>query len=377
MTTFDQSARRYLDWISHEAIPLWGTTGLGAHGGSVERLDSCGKPDLEAPLRVRVQARQLFAFSAAAQRGWHAEAQGWAASVNQFMQRYGLRDQQPGYWHLLSPDLVVSDQRIDLYDYAFFMLSRAWALKVLEDPDAHDQAKSMFALLESRLQSEHGGWLEGDYTATWRRQNPHMHLLETFLTLSDFTGDAIWLDAATRVMALFDAHFFRPREAVLFEYFDADWTSAADSQRVEPGHMLEWVWLLHWYESRTGRSYKEKAAALYENALRLGLSGNGTVLDTLDQDGRPIALTKRLWPMTEFIKASVCEGIAGREAAWGHAADGIDALHREFLSDEIKGAYIDRLGDNDDVIDDRAPASSMYHLVAAALEVERGLNFRS
>ena len=51
-----------------DVLPLWSSEGRDLKSGSfVERLDCDGKPDLVAPRRVRVQARQIYCFAKAAQ----------------------------------------------------------------------------------------------------------------------------------------------------------------------------------------------------------------------------------------------------------------------------------------------------------------------
>ncbi len=375
MTQFSVAAARYLEWVSESALPLWGTTGIGAHGGSVEKLDPNGRPNTTADLRIRVQARQAYVFAVAAEHKWYPEARARFDSIETFMQRYGKRQEVPGYWHLLTPELGVKDQRVDLYDYAFFLLSRAWKHRITADESALDEAAQIMRYLDSALAADNGGWREGDYAAGWRRQNPHMHLLEACLALFDTSADPQWLRYADDIMVLFDRHFFAPEPGVLLEYFSDDWQSvAASDQRAEPGHMLEWVWLLHWHGAVAGTRRTGIATKLYKNALRFGQSPTGIMFDELDSSGRVLAASKRLWPMTELIKAAVCEAIAGDEEAWTVAAAGIDGLLDTYCDVQTPGAYIDRLDPDNKVTVAEAPASSMYHLIAAAREVARGLD---
>ena len=58
-------------WVFEHGLPLWSGPGLDrSFGGSVERLTLDGR-DAGAPVkRVRVQARQVYAFSQAARLGW-------------------------------------------------------------------------------------------------------------------------------------------------------------------------------------------------------------------------------------------------------------------------------------------------------------------
>ena len=70
------AANRLQHWLENDAIPLWLARGMDpktqAH---YERLLPSGAPDLEASVRVRVQARQAFFFTLAADRGWCDQGQ--------------------------------------------------------------------------------------------------------------------------------------------------------------------------------------------------------------------------------------------------------------------------------------------------------------
>src|SRR6202012_1017099 len=56
------------------ALPLWSGEGWDRpSGGFVDRLDSDGRADREAPRRVFVQARQIYCFAKAAQIGWYPQ----------------------------------------------------------------------------------------------------------------------------------------------------------------------------------------------------------------------------------------------------------------------------------------------------------------
>lgn len=377
MANFTDAGRRYLGWIAEEALPRWAGSGFDSKtGGSIERFLPDGSVDAEANLRVRVQARQLFVFAVAAEHGWIDSALTKVQSLNQFMQQRALRSDAPGYVHLLSPTLQVIDRRVDLYDYAFFLLSRAWHFRATREESSLEQATAIMAFLDDTLASPAGGWVEGNYAHSIRRQNPHMHLLESFLALAEVDANPIWLERADQVIDLFERHFFLPDPGVLLEYFQTDFGAimASDEQRVEPGHLLEWVWLLRWYQQLRQRDMSSFAEILYSNARRFGLtSDSGLMVDELDSSGAVLTYTKRLWPMTEYIKASICEARAGNVAAEGFAAEAIESLMNSFISGSASGTYIDRLDELDRPCDEHAPASSMYHLVAAAIEVDRWL----
>lgn len=366
------SASRLENWITQQALPLWSAAGINPDtGASYERFLAGGNIDISADTRLRVQARQMFVFSLAAELGWLENAQVKVDGIAGFVAARGVHPSGQGYVHLLSPDNRVKNPMRDLYDHAFFLLACAWRYRAFKDSAAMEEANRLIAFMDEELGQQCGGWLEGDYPTDRRRQNPHMHLFEAFLALYDASGDAKWLARAGEMFALFETRFFDPRHKVLREYFNQDWTpfDGADGNIVEPGHMLEWVWLLRGYQSRTGRRVDHYADALYTRSLEIGLTDNGLLYDEVSPEGNVITPSKRCWPMTELIKASIAQAREGREGCEENAANAIEALMAYYLQAPVPGAYIDRLDNQDQVLVDFAPASTLYHLIVAAAEV--------
>ena len=101
--------------------------------------------------------------------------------------------------------------------------------------------------------------------------------------------------------------------------------------------MFEWVWLLRWYERLFGEDTSSIANALWFKALAIGLDAEGLVYDQVTADGRVTEATKRLWPMTELIKAAVSQARAGVPGAEAIAAKGIADLQRFYLTTPVAG----------------------------------------
>lgn len=375
---FARSANRFVAWMRDEALPLWTSRGIHADiGAAVERLLPDGSVDEGADLRLLVQARQIVVFAQAAEQGWLAKDQAKALidAIVRFARRYGRAKNREGYVFSLTPALTVADGRLDLYHHAFFLLASACRHRVFGDQQAIDEAHELMDLIDNSLAATKG-WQEGDYPVEMRRQNPHMHLLEAFLALARTTGEARWRELADQVVGLFDRHFFDTDSGVLTEYFDDSLNPAAgvNGQIVEPGHLLEWVWLLYDYQSLSGINKQATIDALYVNGIGPGLTASGLLVDEILTNGDVHNADVRLWPMTEFIKACVLKSRDGDAGALSLAAKAINALMETFLRVPIDGAYIDRRAANGEVTVGRAPATALYHLMGAAVEVNRYLS---
>lgn len=371
-SSIHSAAKRLEDWIQQAALPLWQKVGIDRQqGGHYEALNYDGGIDYASNIRVRVQARQAFAFAFASHRGW-CQGELQARQLMEFMeQRTAHPSAGAGFTHLLGPDFEVIDPKQDLYDHAFSLLAYAWCYRALGEHRYLEGAERLLFHLDQTFASPYGGWIEGDYPHDQRRQNPHMHLFEAMMTLYEASGDAAWLARAGELFALFQTRFYDQEREVLFEFFNDDWTLRHPPEQapLEPGHMVEWVWLLDWYRRLTGHPVGVYTEALYRRALELGESESGLLWDEVTLDGTPLKHTKRLWGLTELIKASLVRAREGDPQAEARAVKGLNDLFDWYLCAPTPGAYVDQRGERDEVVLDKAPASTLYHLVVLAAEV--------
>lgn len=369
----EQQVIRFQRWLSEQAIPLWSTQGIDSATGAVhERLLANGEVDLGCPKRVRVQARQMFSFTLAEEHGWSVSNHRLISDIWRFTRIHGHHPKQPQtYVHLLDAADQVADSKQDLYDTAFHLLAAGARYRQYKQAVDLDHANQLLEHIETAFSAENGGWQEGDYDAPYRRQNPHMHLFEAFMTLYEATNNGKWLAKAGQIYSLFEKVFYDPKHEVLLEFFDANWNPIEiDGHRViEPGHMFEWVWLLDWYSKLTGTPVRHFCEKLYQSGLRTGLDkSSGLIYDATSDTGEPIASTKRMWPMTELLKASLVLAQWQPQIYEQKAADALALLFQYYIDPAPAGAYIDQLDGNNQVLSDVAPASTLYHLVIALVE---------
>ncbi len=378
MLSLPVQSQRFTAWLQNSALPFWSQQGINPQTGAVyEKFNADHQPDLGAVFRSRVQARQIFVFAAAYQQGWLPDALPVVAGIQHFLNRHAKKDSSDaGYVHSLTVAGEQLDQKLDAYDFAFFLLSCAYRYQSFSDLQALDQANKLLQQIEHQFRSVPGGWMEGDYSSPYRRQNPHMHLFEAFLALYQVTKDGKWLAKAGQIYTLFETVFFRADQGVLLEYFTDQWQPlpGPQGQIVEPGHMFEWVWLLRWYQQLTGTPVDYYCETLYQNGLKLGLEAStGLIYDEVVPGQEPLKKTKRLWPLTELIKASLAQAKASSEPQYQlkaeqQAAFTIDLLFRFYLPANVTGLYVDQLDANNQVCVADAPASTLYHLMVAGLE---------
>src|SRR3546814_17640066 len=82
-----------------------------------------------------------------------------------------------------------------------------------------------------------------------------MHLFEACLVLYETGGDPRHLARAGEIFGLFRTRFFDEELGTLREFFGPAWEGgpAFGYERLDPGHMMEWVWLLSRKRGESGK----------------------------------------------------------------------------------------------------------------------------
>jgi mannose/cellobiose epimerase-like protein (N-acyl-D-glucosamine 2-epimerase family) len=372
---FLDAADRLLVWCRDEALPVWSTSGIDAQGRFVEQISARGRPEPHVHRRVRVEFRQVYSFT-------HAHLLGLGADLlpvaNKAMAR-AISDsfadddagQEQGCFFLLDQDGRVVDPKLYLYTQAFYLLALAWRYRADGNKVWLESADRMIAFLERDMASPHGGYVESLCSSLPRRQNPHMHLFEAFLALHKASGASRYLMLADRIFDLFAQHFYDANSGCVIEYFTDEWKrDPQEDKRVEPGHMMEWAWLLDQYQDQSGHGMRQYVERLYLKAIEIGTDpDSGLLLDEVQADGTVLKASRRSWPQTEYLKAAVAMARRGHVPALGHATFVINALLTTYLNTPVRGIWRDAYDNDGATTGAAANASTFYHIVAAISEV--------
>ncbi len=371
------------------------------HGGFHEQLDADFAPVPRLGKRLLVQCRQLYVLSHAAVLG-DASGSLAAEAGYDFLCRAYRDDRNGGWFFRATAEGSPEDRGKDLYGHAFVLMALAWIHRAFRAPRALELAAWTLDLLKTRMASPHGGFLEyalEDWRPVTRvrRQNPHMHLVEALLDLCEATGESRWLDEAAPLLTLLRTRFFDPETGTLGEFFTDDWRPDPDRGAiVEPGHHYEWVWLLHRYEALS-RSFGGRATGvetgggpnhdlamadrLFAFATQHGFDAAGGIHDEVDRTGRPISTTRRIWPVTEAIKAGAARRLHGRrtpgpgvcEPGSADVARLVEHLFEDFVHPAREGVphrgWNERLTSAGRPATVTLPGTTPYHLFSAAAQV--------
>ncbi len=137
------------------------------------------------------------------------------------------------------------------------------------------------------------------------------------------------------------------------------------TDHVEPGHQMEWVWLLREHARLRGADHSAPMARLYDFATAHGTDpATGLLHDVVGRDGAVRDGGTRLWPQTEAVRAHLVMGRPDRAEA------ALAALTTRFLHPAPAGMWHDHFDADGRLRSDKVPASSLYHLFTAHAELK-------
>ena len=140
--------------------------------------------------------------------------------------------------------------------------------------------------------------------------------------------------------------------------------------------MMEWVWLLHEFQTVSGTDTTRYQSVLYRHARDYGLTpGNRWLHDTVTPEGTVVSSTFKSWPMTEWIKAALVHSTlpdnSNREQDIASATFAIHQLIDGFSHPQLEAHYTYVIDSNGHPVDPKMAASTLYHLCMAHNEASR------
>ncbi|HEV3156074.1 MAG TPA: AGE family epimerase/isomerase [Candidatus Baltobacteraceae bacterium] len=378
-TRLQTLGHRIEQFLATGMLPYWVRNGWEtASGGLHERLDSDGRPIILGYRRLTTIARQLFVFSRGA-RDFPTAASADSAHRCYAELLRGFRDTRHGGWYFkLDLDGSPIDRTKDLYASAFVVFGLTEYASIFGVPQAAELAVETLALLHKKL-FQTDGWLAPAATEDWRpldrslQANPHMHLLEAAVSSHSLTGADAARQLIDRIAELYEQRLIDRRTGTLREFFDnAGQPHPQDGHIREPGHHFEWYWIIHQLpDERRKMELANISETMFAWGRRHGIdSRNGGIFDQVDEKGSVLRETKRLWAMTEGVKAFA--------AAYRIRQDPDDlrqlATLVEFLFDAYlrpDGTWIEILNRDLSPFQTWMPPTTCYHLYLGLSEAVR------
>lgn len=355
-----------------EILPTWSKSGFDETCGQfVEYLELDGSPQKAGEVRTRTVARQIYVHAHAAHLGV-APSASLAMAERAFANLHRVAwvsGKRGGYARSFNRHTeLITDPVRDLYDNACVLLALSWLLTATGKDVYRHQIDQTILAIDRTLIDPFGGWAEDSDGTLPRRQNPHMHYLEATLALCENNRTSGYARSESKAFALLRSHFFVGPNGPLHEFFGPQWELADryGSDRLEPGHMCEWVWLTTRHDSLAHSDNTKICLDLFSTALAVGrMQGSLLLVDTVSAD-KAISLSRRLWPQVEMLKAFMA--LHERLGLRGNCTDADDvasAILAAYMTRVPHGCWHDRLDLNGAPMGSTIPASSLYHLWTA------------
>jgi len=351
------------DHFDRIVLPLW--RGPGFNGSlrlPYEALDAGGTAPLPAVrYRAMACARQLFVFAEAGDAA-HAD------TLFDSLQRHFADRTHGGWFYSVDAQGAPLDTGKDLYTHAFIVFACSVYGRISGNRAALDLARATSSLIVDRFAAAGSRGRAGLFNASLDAsfatvtgtplQNPLMHLTEAWLAASEATGDSAFDTALTRLVEAVARHFLHSPTGCIAELP----VGAADN-RLEPGHQFEWFWLASRAGRRLGSSGLDEALGrAFRFAIEHGVDpATGAVAAALDEHGRIVDTTQRIWAQTEYLRALATHGDAAVRATLPARAG---RFAERFLTQR---GWVECRSASGDVARADMPSTTPYHLLSAWL----------
>lgn len=357
------------DHVFQGLIPNWVNYGLSPQGYSYESLALNWTHNPVGRIRLLTQCRQLYTLSHASELGYLKGFEEQIRSLFNFTVDHYFVE---GRWIFSRNDnLDLLDQKSDAYALAFVLLSFSHYHRLTGDQTALEYINQTEQFLVTNMRHPKGGFYEAFPIEphVTRRQNPHMHLLEGFVAAYHATKEAKYLKHIEDMCELAHLYFVEPKTQTLREFFKSNLTLDDESGHlVEPGHHFEWVWLLHQTYQITGRQQDLKLAAqLWHSATQFGMADNGGIINSFDGNtGKAVDAEKRIWPITEYLKACCVISISNEER-FERIEAALAFMQTHYFLDN--GRWVEYLDTHNNSKGFPLPGTTGYHIFLGLAEV--------
>ena len=348
------------DHLFNFYLPFWCGPALDREkGGWMAWLSNDLKPDRTQPKGLIVNARILWAFSAAHRTRPQPIFAEMAGRAFEFVMNKFWDAQHGGaFWRLDDAGNVLDDSK-KIYGQSFYIYALTEFHRAFGNAAALERARELFALMERHAHdAKFGGYLEvcrRDWSEAGpearlsekdmnekKSMNNHLHVLEAFTNLHRVWPDGLVASRLRELVEIFLTRILNPRTKHLHHFFDEQWNVRSNSYTF--GHDIEASWLLceaaeELREPQLQKRVAPVAAQMAEVAFSEGL-GVDDSLRYEGRDGRIIDAGYESWPQAEamvgFLNAFEISGdpkfFTGARRVWNYIQRKlVDRVHGEWF----------------------------------------------
>ena len=330
-------------------LPFWlGKIPDPLEGGFLGRISGTGEIDRKAPRGVILNARILWAFSAAYKTFRKKDYLIAATRAKEYFINHFLDHRYGGAYWSLTPSGIRLETKKQLYAQAFAIYGLSEFYGATGDDEALKAARNLYQIIEKEYADPvHGGYAEArardfsvledmtlsehDINAA-KTMNSHLHLLEAYANLYKVWPDEGLRERTVALLDILCTRIMDPATGHLHLYFNEDWSVIPGA--FSYGHDIETSWLAleaAFIVKDIDVVNRVKPAAL--QMARAGLEGmqpDGSLLYESGDDSRQ-------W----WVEA---ENVVGNLWLWKYHGDAAAADRAIACWDYIKTRLVDREG---------------------------------
>lgn len=318
-------------------IPFWLSNSIDKeHGGYQVIFDANGKIQPTSEKMIVTQTRMIWGFSHLYRKYKDARyLQAAKHGVDYFVETFWDKDHGGWYWKIDSQGEI--DQGKVLYGQVFAIYALSEYTLATGEAIGIDYAEKTFDLIQKYCtDTHHGGYYE-NFEADWSLSDPgfhggdlksldiHMHIMEAFTTLYEYTQKEIHRRKLEEVIALildkminadigcgynqFDLAFNRQPAINIRRTWNSERKAGEELEEAVDstsyGHNCELIWLLNRALDVLGvhkEQYIELSQAMVDHTLKYGFDTKlGGVFRDGPHEGAPLIKDKEWWQNSEVL----------------------------------------------------------------------------
>jgi cellobiose epimerase len=365
------------------------------HGGFFGKVNNDNVPDPSAEKGLVLNARILWAFSAAYNLTGTPDYLTIADRAYAYITTYFLDPEFGGVYWSLDADGNMANGRKQIYGQAFCLYAFSEYYQATEIHEVLEHAVRLFNLIEQKgFDPERLGYFEA-FNRDWspmedlrlsakdanhpKAMNTQLHLIEAYTNLYRVLPEPLVKERIEDLLEVFERYIIDNSGGHVVLFFDENWQPK--SPLVSYGHDIEAAWLLQTAAKATGEEkWIEKTkqwSISIVDAAGEGLDDDDGLWYEYDPEADQIVKEKHSWPQAEamvgFLNAWQVSGrdkyLKASYASWEFV--------RQYIRDNQNGEWFWGVGE------DNAPMAGQdkagfwkcpYHNTRACIEIIRRLN---
>ena len=289
-------------------------------GGFYGRIDGHGQLHAEAEKGAILNARILWAFSAAYRVLGDREYLEAAQRARQYLVAHFIDPDYGGVYWSVDCEGRPLDTKKQFYAIGFALYGLSEFVRATGDGEALEQAIALYRCIEEHaLDHEYNGYIEA-MTRDWqpiadmrlseldanypKSQNTHLHIIEPYTNLYRVWKSAELKASLRNLIDIFTDRILNPATHHLDLFFDMNWTRGAGALE-SYGHDIECSWLIHEAALVLGDAdvlkKVEPVVRMVAQASEKGLNADGSMVHEANLDTGYVDSDLHWWVQAEAV----------------------------------------------------------------------------